>query len=111
MGEHKDEQFSPVETEECNRKDDHLCSSRQSGLYGGVTRQKSLWSKKPTTDRSLPNGPFEGSECTREKILWFDERKTELFGGTARYCSWLSDQSCSKTRGTAQHGATAISFL
>lgn len=76
------------------QKDNHLCSAHQSGLYGRVTRQKSLWSKKHMTGcREFAKWPLQACESMKEKFFWYDERKTELLCLTATDCSWQSDQT------------------
>ncbi|KAG2460963.1 TCB1 transposase, partial [Polypterus senegalus] len=63
----------------------------QSGLYGRVARLKPLLSKRHLKD----------SQTMRNKLLWSDETKIELFGVNARRHVW-------RKPGTAHHQANTI---
>jgi hypothetical protein len=53
----------------------------KSGLYGRVTRGKPLLSEKHMTPRlEFVKRHLKDSQIMRNKILWSDETKNELFG-------------------------------
>ncbi|XP_071210367.1 uncharacterized protein [Salvelinus alpinus] len=57
----------------------------QSGLYGTVVRRKPLLSKKNMTARlEFAKRHLKDSQTMRNKILWSDETKIELFGMNAK---------------------------
>lgn len=59
------------------QKDSHLCSYHQSDLYGWVTRQKSVWSKKHMTAcwESLPNEPCSSEDVGKTYFFVCEEKK------------------------------------
>ena len=59
---------------------------KKSSLYGRVARRKPLQSKKHMTDRlEFAKWNLKDSQNMRNKILWSDESKIELFGLNAKY--------------------------
>ena len=57
----------------------------QSGLYGRVARRKPLLSKRQMTGRlEFAKRQLKDSQTMRNKILWSDETKIELFGLNAK---------------------------
>uniref|UniRef100_A0AAQ4QBR4 Tc1-like transposase DDE domain-containing protein n=1 Tax=Gasterosteus aculeatus aculeatus TaxID=481459 RepID=A0AAQ4QBR4_GASAC len=67
----------------------------KSGLFGSVARRKPLLSKKHMT------ACLKDSQTMRNKILWSDETKIELFGLNAKRHVW-------RKAGTAHHLANTI---
>uniref|UniRef100_A0AAQ4S701 Transposase Tc1-like domain-containing protein n=1 Tax=Gasterosteus aculeatus aculeatus TaxID=481459 RepID=A0AAQ4S701_GASAC len=67
----------------------------KSGLFGREARRKPLLCKKHMTAR------LEDSQTMRNKILWSDETKIELFGLNAKRYVW-------RKPGTAHHLANTI---
>ncbi|KAK3535038.1 hypothetical protein QTP70_002214 [Hemibagrus guttatus] len=74
----------------------------QSGLYGRVARQKPLLSKRHMTAHlELAIRHLKDSQTMRNKILWSDETKIELFGLNGKRHVW-------RKPGTAHHLANTI---
>ena len=77
-------QSSSVEMGEPSRK---IISAalHQSGLYGRVARRKPLLSKRHGTARlEFAKRHLKDSNTMRNKILWSEETKIELFGLNAK---------------------------
>ncbi|KAL1261446.1 hypothetical protein QQF64_006711, partial [Cirrhinus molitorella] len=75
-----------------------------SGLYGRVARQKPLLSNRHMTAHlEFVKRHLKDSQTMRNKILWSDETKTELFGLNAKRHVW------GKT-GIAHHLASTIPY-
>ena len=73
-------QSSSVETGEPSRRATISASLYQSGLYGRVASLKPLLTKKHMTARlEFAKGHLKDSRTMRNKILWSDETKIELF--------------------------------
>ena len=61
----------------------------QSGLYGRVSRLKPLLSKRHTTARlEFSKRHLKDSQTMRNKIIWSDEPKIELFCLNAQHHVW-----------------------
>uniref|UniRef100_A0AAZ3QDK9 Transposase Tc1-like domain-containing protein n=1 Tax=Oncorhynchus tshawytscha TaxID=74940 RepID=A0AAZ3QDK9_ONCTS len=82
-------QSTSVEMGEPSRRTTISAALHQSGLYGRVARRKPLLSKKA---HKIPLGVCQkapkDSETMRNKILWSDETKIELFGLNAKRHVW-----------------------
>ena len=89
-------QSSSVEMGETSRRTTISAALHQSGLYGRVARRKPLLSKRHMTARL----EF-AKRHLRNKILWSDETKIELFGLNAKRHVW-------RKPGTAHHLANTI---
>ena len=77
----------------------------QSGLYGRVARQKPLLNKMHMIAHlEFDNRHLKDSQTMRNKIIWSDETKTELFGLNAKSDVWRK----SGTRPTVKHGGGSI---
>ena len=84
----------------------------QSGLYGSVARRKQLLSKRHLTAHlEFAERHLKDSQTMRNKFLWSDETKIELFGLNAK-ASRL-DETCHHPYGEAwrwQHHAVVMFF-
>jgi hypothetical protein len=68
------------------QKDNHLCSTLNNEALMVVARQKPVLSKRHMT---APLGVCQkDSQTMRNKILWSDETKIELFGLNAKCHIW-----------------------
>ncbi|XP_051273026.1 uncharacterized protein LOC127373008 [Dicentrarchus labrax] len=95
-------QGSSVERGEPSRRTTIAAALHQSGLYGRVARRKPLLSKRHRAARlEFAKKHLKDSQTMRNKILWSDETKIELFGVNAKRYVW-------RTPGTAHHLANAI---
>ena len=87
------------------QKDNISAALHQSDCYGRVARRKPLLSKRHMTalleyaKRHLTN-----SQTIRNKILWSDETKTELFGLNTKHHVWRKHG----TIPTVKHGGGSI---
>ncbi|KAG2462042.1 TC1A transposase, partial [Polypterus senegalus] len=91
-----------VEREEPSRRTTISAEIHQSGLYGRVARRKPLLSKRHMAARLVfAKRHLKDSHTMRNKILWSDETKIELFGVNARRHIW-------RKPGTAHHQANTI---
>ena len=71
--------------EELSRRTTIYAALHQSGLYGRVARRKPLLSKRPMRARvKFAKRHLKDSQTMRNKILWSDEPKIELFGLNAK---------------------------
>ncbi|KAG2468313.1 TCB1 transposase, partial [Polypterus senegalus] len=95
-------QRSSVERGEPSRRTTISAAIHQSGLYGRVARRKPLLSKRHMAARlEFVKRHLKDSQTMRNKILWSDETKIELFGVNARPYVW-------RKPGTAHHQANTI---
>ena len=77
----------------------------QSGLYDKDAKQKPLLSKKHMTTRlEFAKRNLKDSQTMRNKILWSDETKIELFGLNAKRHVWRKPD----TIPTVKHGGGSI---
>ena len=77
----------------------------QSDLYGRVARRKPLHSKRHMTARlEFAKRHLKYSQTMRNKILWSDETKIELFGLNAKSQIWRKPG----TLPTVKHGGGSI---
>ncbi|KAG2471328.1 TCB1 transposase, partial [Polypterus senegalus] len=95
-------QRSSVERGEPSRRTTISAAIHQSGLYGRVARRKPLLSKRNMAAHlEFAKKHLKDSQTMRNKILWSDETKIELFGVNARRHVW-------RKPGTAHHQANTI---
>ncbi|KAG2463651.1 TCB1 transposase, partial [Polypterus senegalus] len=95
-------QRSSVERGEPSRRTTIFAAIHQSGLYGRVARWKPLLSKRHMAAHlEFAKRHLKDSQTMRNKILWSDETKIELFGVNARRYVW-------RKPGTAHHQANTI---
>ncbi|KAG2461068.1 TCB1 transposase, partial [Polypterus senegalus] len=95
-------QRSSVESGEPFRRTTISAAIHQSGLYGRVARRKPLLSKRHMAARlEFAKRHLKDSQTMRNKILWSDETKIELFGVNAGRHVW-------REPGTAHHQANTI---
>ncbi|KAG2462272.1 TCB1 transposase, partial [Polypterus senegalus] len=98
-------QRSSVERGEPSRRTTISAAIYQSGLYGRVARRKPLLSKRHMAARlEFAKRHLKDSQTMRNKILWSDETKIELFDVNARRHVW-------RKPGTAHHQANTISTV
>ena len=72
---------SSLELRETSRRTTISAALQQSGIYGRVARRKPLLCKRHITSRlEFTKRPLKDSQTMRNKILWSDETKIELFG-------------------------------
>jgi hypothetical protein len=91
-----------VERGEPSRRTTISAALHQSGLYGRVARWKPLLSKRHMTARlEFAKRHLKDSQTMRNKILWSDETKIELFGLNGKRHVW-------RKPGTAHHLANTI---
>ena len=82
-------QSSSVEMGEISRKTTICASLHQPGLFGRLVRRKTLLSKRHMTARlEFANRHPKASQTMRNKILWSDETKIELFDLNAKHHIW-----------------------
>ena len=95
-------QCSSVERGEPSRRTTISAAIHQSGLYARVARRKPLLSKRLLAAHlEFAKIHLTDSQTMRNKILWSDETKNELFGMNARRHVW-------RKPGTAHHQANTI---
>uniref|UniRef100_A0AAQ4NQU8 Transposase Tc1-like domain-containing protein n=1 Tax=Gasterosteus aculeatus aculeatus TaxID=481459 RepID=A0AAQ4NQU8_GASAC len=84
----------------------------KSGLFGRVARRKPLLSKKHMTARlEFAKKHLKDSQTMRNKILWSDETKIELFGLNAKRHVWRKPGTAhhlTNTIPTVKHGGGSI---
>ena len=98
-------QSSSVEMGEPSRRTTISAALHQSGLYGRVARRKPLLSKRHMTARlEFAKRHLKDSQTMRNKILWSDETKIELFGLNAKRHVWRKPG----TIPTVKHGGGSI---
>jgi hypothetical protein len=82
-------QSSSVEMGKPSRKTTISAALHQSGLYGRVARRKPLLGKWHTTARlEFAKRHLKNYQTMRNKILWSDETKIQLFGLNAKRPFW-----------------------
>ncbi|KAG2460748.1 TCB1 transposase, partial [Polypterus senegalus] len=92
-----------VERGEPSRRTTISAAIHQSGLYGRVARRKSLLNKRHMAAcLEFAKRHLKDSQTMRNKILWSDKTKIELFGVNARRHVW-------RKPGTAHHQVVAAS--
>ncbi|KAI3362849.1 hypothetical protein L3Q82_001885 [Scortum barcoo] len=92
-------QRTSVERGEPSRRTTISAAIHQSGLYGREARRKPLLSQRHMAARlEFAKMHLKDSQTMRNKILWSDETKIELFGVNARRHVW-------RKPGTAHHQA------
>ena len=93
-------QSSSVEMGEPSRR-----TAISAALCGRVARWKPLLSKRRMAVRlEFAKRPLKVSRTMRNKILWSDETKIELFGLNAKHHVWRK----SGTIPTVKHGGSSI---
>ncbi|KAK3515048.1 hypothetical protein QTP70_004035 [Hemibagrus guttatus] len=91
-----------VERGEPSRRTTISAALHQSGLYGRVARWKPLLSKRHMKARlEFAKRHLKDSQTMRNKTLWSDETKIELFGLNGKRHVW-------RKPGTAHHLANTI---
>ncbi|KAG2465685.1 TCB1 transposase, partial [Polypterus senegalus] len=105
-------QRSSVERGEPSRRTTISAAIHQSGLYGRVARRKPLLSKRHMAARlEFAKRHLKDSQTMRNKILWYDETKIELFGVNARRHVWRKPGTAhhqDHTIPTVKHGGGSI---
>uniref|UniRef100_A0AAZ3PNC4 Transposase Tc1-like domain-containing protein n=1 Tax=Oncorhynchus tshawytscha TaxID=74940 RepID=A0AAZ3PNC4_ONCTS len=82
-------QSSSVEMGESSGRTTISAALHQSGLYGGLARQKPILSKRHMTAcLEFAKRHLKGSQAMRKKILWSDGTKIELFGLSIKRHVW-----------------------
>jgi hypothetical protein len=82
-------QRSSVEMGEPFRRTTISATLHQSGLYGRAARRKPLLSKRHMTARlEFAKRHLKDSQTTRNKIIWSNETKIELFGLNSKHHVW-----------------------
>ncbi|KAG2467141.1 TC1A transposase, partial [Polypterus senegalus] len=95
-------QRSSVERGESSRRTTISAAIHQSGLFGRMARRKPHLSKRHMAAcLEFAKKHLKDSQTMRNKILWSDETKIELFGVNARCHVW-------RKLGTARHQANTI---
>ena len=98
-------QSSSVEKRETFRRTTISAELHQSCLYGRGARRKPSLSKMNMTARlEFPKRLLKDSQTMRNKILWSDETKIELFGLNAKRHVWRKPG----TIPTVKHGGGSI---
>ena len=81
-------QRSSVKKRESSRRTT-ISAALQSGLYGRVARLKPLLSKRHMTAHlEFAKRHLKDSQTMRNKIVWSDETKIDLFGLNAKHHIW-----------------------
>ncbi|KAG2463307.1 TCB1 transposase, partial [Polypterus senegalus] len=98
-------QRSSVERGEPSRRTTISAATHQSDLHGRVARRKPLLSKRHMTARlEFAKRHLKDSQTMRNKIIWSDETKIELFGVNSRRHVW-------RKPGIAHHQANTITTV
>ena len=101
-----------VERGEPSRRTTISAALHQSGLYGRVARRKPLLSKRHMTAcLEFAKRHLKDSQTMRNKILWSDETKIELFGLNAKRHVWRkpgTTHHLANTIPTVKHGGGSI---
>ena len=98
-------QGSSVEMGKPSRRTTISATLHQSGLHGSVARWKPLQNKRDTTARlEFAKRHLKDSQTIRNKILWSDEPKIELFGLNAKRHAWRKPG----TIPTVKHGGNTM---
>uniref|UniRef100_A0A8C2DC74 Transposase n=1 Tax=Cyprinus carpio TaxID=7962 RepID=A0A8C2DC74_CYPCA len=108
----KNPKITVAELQRCSREMGESCRKstitaalHQSGLYGRVARRKPLLSARHMKAR------MEFAKKQRNKILWSDETKIELFGLNSKRYVWRKPGTAhhlSNTVPTVKHGGGSI---
>lgn len=108
----KNPKITVAELQRCSREMGESCRKstitaalHQSGLYGRVARRKPLLSARHMKAR------MEFAKMVRNKILWSDETKIELFGLNSKRYVWRKPGTAphlSNTVPTVKHGGGSI---
>ena len=94
-------QSSSVEMGEPFRRTPISTALHQSGLYAGVARRKPLLSKRHVTAHmEFAERNLKDSQNMRNKIIWSDETKIELFGLNTKCHVWRKPGTIT----TVRHG-------
>ena len=97
-------QRSSVEMREPTRRPPLSAALLPSARYGRVARRKPLLSKRHMTAHlELVKRHLKDSQNMRNKILWTDETKIELFGLNAKHHIW-------RKPGTGHHLANTMPY-
>ncbi|KAG2470015.1 TCB1 transposase, partial [Polypterus senegalus] len=103
---------SSVKRGEPSRRTTMSAAIHQSDLYGRVARWKPLLSKRHmAVHLEFAKRHLKDSQTMRNKILWFDETKIELFGVNARHHVWRKSGTAhyqANTIPTVKHGGGSI---
>ncbi|KAL0150322.1 hypothetical protein M9458_054430, partial [Cirrhinus mrigala] len=107
----KNPKITVAELQRCSREMGESCRKstitaalHQSGLYGRAARRKPLLSARHMKARM-------DSKMVRNKILWSDETKIELFGLNSKWYVWRKPGTAhhlSNTVPTVKHGGGSI---
>ena len=98
-------QSSLVEMGELSRRTNISAALHQLGLYGRLARRKPLLSKRHMKAQlQFTKRHMKDSQTMRNKILWSDETKIELFGLNAKRHIWRKPG----TIPTVKHGGGSI---
>ena len=98
-------QSSYLKMGEPSRRTPISAALHQSGLNGRVARQKTLLSKRHMTAcLEFAKRHLKDSQTMRNKILWSDETKIELFGLNAKRHVWRKPGNIT----TVKHGGGRI---
>ncbi|KAK3561640.1 hypothetical protein QTP86_012048 [Hemibagrus guttatus] len=104
-----------VERGEPSRRTTISAALHQSGLYGRVTRQKPIVCKRHMTAHlEFAKRHLKDSQTMRNKILWSDETKIELFGLNGKCHVWRKPGTAhhlANTIPTVKHGGGSIMLL
>jgi hypothetical protein len=94
-------QSSSVEMREHSRKTTISAALHQSGIYGRVARRKPLLSKRHMAARlDFAKRHLKDSQTMRNKILWSNETRIELFCLNTKHHVWRKPA----TIPTVKHG-------
>src|SRR4029434_9171588 len=105
-------QRSCVDMGETSRRTTITATLHRSGLYGRVARWKPLLSARHIKARiEFAKKHMEDSQTMRNKILWSDETKIELFGVNSKRYVWRKPGTAHhlpNTIPTVKHGGGSI---
>ncbi|KAG2459959.1 TC1A transposase, partial [Polypterus senegalus] len=115
----KNPKITLAELQRCSQEMGESCREstitaalHQSGLYGRVACRKPLLSARHMTARmEFVKRHLKDSEMVRNKILWSDETKIELFGLNSKWYVWRQPGTAhhlSNTVSTVKHGGGSI---
>ncbi|KAL0148387.1 hypothetical protein M9458_056287 [Cirrhinus mrigala] len=104
-----------MQSGESCRKSTITAALHQSGLYGRVARRKPLLSVRHIkAHMEFAKKHLKDSKMVRNKILWSDETKMELFGLNSKRYVWRKPGTAhhlSNTVPTVKHGGGSIMML
>ena len=106
-------QRSCVEIGETSRRTTITATLHRSGLYGRVARRKSILSERHMKARLefAKKKHQKDSQTMRNKILWSDETKIELFSFNSKYHVWRKPGTTHQLPNTipmVKHGGGSI---